>query len=128
MRGGELLDKIVRQKFFSEREARAVMERVVSAVRYLHQNGVVHRDLKPANILYADTTGEIMSNHSSSTLQAFGFVLYTVGARIPNTFGFRMVHSCSVLVPTIRKLNFQNGHSKLDRFIYKCYSSMTYNL
>jgi p90 ribosomal S6 kinase len=37
MRGGELLDKIVRQKFFSEREARAIMERVVSAVRYLHQ-------------------------------------------------------------------------------------------
>ena len=60
MRGGELLDKIVRQKFFSEREARAVMERVVSAVRYLHQNGVVHRDLKPANILYADTTGSYM--------------------------------------------------------------------
>ena len=58
MRGGELLDKIVRQKFFSEREARSVMERVVSAVRYLHQNGVVHRDLKPANILYADATGE----------------------------------------------------------------------
>ena len=57
MRGGELLDKIIRQKFFSEREARVVMERVVSAVRYLHQNGVVHRDLKPANILYADTTG-----------------------------------------------------------------------
>lgn len=36
------------------------MERVVSAVRYLHQNGVVHRDLKPANILYADETGKIM--------------------------------------------------------------------
>ena len=34
------------------------MERVVSAVRYLHQNGVVHRDLKPANILYADSTGK----------------------------------------------------------------------
>jgi len=58
MRGGELVDKLIRQKFFSEREARAVMERVVSAVRYLHQNGVVHRDLKPANILYADETGD----------------------------------------------------------------------
>ena len=40
MRGGELLDKILRQKFFSEREARAVMEKVTSAVRYLHLNGV----------------------------------------------------------------------------------------
>ena len=53
-----MLDKIVRQKFFSEREARGVMERVASAVNYLHANGVVHRDLKPANILYADKTGD----------------------------------------------------------------------
>ncbi len=40
MRGGELLDKIAKQKFFSEREARAVMTRVTGVVRYLHQNGV----------------------------------------------------------------------------------------
>ena len=39
-RGGELLDKILRQKFFSEREAKAVMERVTTTVKYLHQNGV----------------------------------------------------------------------------------------
>ena len=38
--GGELLDKIVRQKFFSEREARAVLEKIVSAVGFLHQSGV----------------------------------------------------------------------------------------
>ena len=43
MRGGELLDKILRQKFFSEREARSVMEKVTNVVKYLHQNGVVHR-------------------------------------------------------------------------------------
>ncbi|TRY76555.1 hypothetical protein TCAL_06324 [Tigriopus californicus] len=58
MRGGELLDKILRQKFFSEREARSVMEKVTAAVLYLHQNGVVHRDLKPANILYANDRGD----------------------------------------------------------------------
>ena len=40
LRGGELLDKILRQKFFSEREAKAVMERITSTVKYLHQNGV----------------------------------------------------------------------------------------
>ena len=46
----------------------------------------------------------------------------TVGARIPNKFGIRMVHCRSVLIPTIRKqniLNIQNGRSKLGRFIYK---------
>ena len=40
MRGGELLDKILKQKFFSEREARCVMEVVTSVVKYLHSNGV----------------------------------------------------------------------------------------
>lgn len=55
--GGELLDKILRQKFFSEREASAVLQTVTKAVQYLHQNGVVHRDLKPSNIMYADVSG-----------------------------------------------------------------------
>jgi len=58
MNGGELLDKILKQKFFSEKEARCVMEVVTSVVKYLHVNGVVHRDLKPANILYADDGGD----------------------------------------------------------------------
>ncbi|XP_066953718.1 ribosomal protein S6 kinase alpha-2 isoform X2 [Macrobrachium rosenbergii] len=57
MKGGELLDKILRQKFFSEREASAVLLTLTQAVQYLHQNGVVHRDLKPSNIMYADITG-----------------------------------------------------------------------
>jgi len=69
MRGGELLDKILRQKFFSEREARAVMEKVTSVVKYLHQNGVVHRDLKPSNILYSDDSG----NPETIRICDFGF-------------------------------------------------------
>jgi len=69
MRGGELLDKILRQKFFSEREARAVMEKVTNVVKYLHQNGVVHRDLKPSNILYADDSG----NPDTIRICDFGF-------------------------------------------------------
>ena len=44
---------------------------------------------------------------------------YTVGARIPNAFRIRMVHSRLVLVPTIQKPNFQNVRSELGRFIYK---------
>uniref|UniRef100_A0A1B6CU71 Ribosomal protein S6 kinase n=1 Tax=Clastoptera arizonana TaxID=38151 RepID=A0A1B6CU71_9HEMI len=53
MRGGELLDRILSHKLFSEREASAIMHTVVSTVCYLHQHGVVHRDLKPSNLLYA---------------------------------------------------------------------------
>jgi len=58
-----------RQKFFSEREARSVMEKVTNVVKYLHQNGVVHRDLKPSNILYADDSG----NPETIRICDFGF-------------------------------------------------------
>ncbi|XP_037550127.1 ribosomal protein S6 kinase alpha-3 isoform X2 [Nematolebias whitei] len=69
MKGGELLDKILRQKFFSEREASAVLYTITKTMEYLHVNGVVHRDLKPSNILYVDESG----NAESIRICDFGF-------------------------------------------------------
>lgn len=46
MRGGELLDRILKQKFFSEREASAVLHTITKTVEYLHSQGVrKHRNL-----------------------------------------------------------------------------------
>ncbi|CAB1349858.1 unnamed protein product [Coregonus sp. 'balchen'] len=69
MKGGELLDKILRQKFFSEREASAVLYTITKTVEYLHMQGVVHRDLKPSNILYVDESW----NAESIRICDFGF-------------------------------------------------------
>ncbi|XP_053238359.1 ribosomal protein S6 kinase alpha-2 isoform X2 [Podarcis raffonei] len=69
MRGGELLDRILRQKCFSEREASAVLCTITKTVNYLHSQGVVHRDLKPSNILYMDESG----NPDSIRICDFGF-------------------------------------------------------
>ncbi|XP_063246678.1 ribosomal protein S6 kinase alpha-2 isoform X2 [Prinia subflava] len=69
MRGGELLDRILRQKCFSEREASAVLCTITRTVDYLHSQGVVHRDLKPSNILYMDESG----NPDSIRICDFGF-------------------------------------------------------
>ncbi len=46
MKGGELFDKIIKQKTFSEREASAIMETLVSTVAYLHKNGVTNAFLQ----------------------------------------------------------------------------------
>jgi len=58
MKGGELYDKIIKQKVFSEREASQVIHQIAKVLEYLHSNNIVHRDLKPSNILYADETNK----------------------------------------------------------------------
>ncbi|XP_027959042.1 ribosomal protein S6 kinase alpha-2 isoform X5 [Eumetopias jubatus] len=69
MRGGELLDRILRQRYFSEREASDVLCTITKTMDYLHSQGVVHRDLKPSNILYMDESG----NPESIRICDFGF-------------------------------------------------------
>ena len=47
LKGGELLQRIRQRKKFSETEAAQVMKKLISAVNFMHFQGVVHRDLKP---------------------------------------------------------------------------------
>lgn len=49
--GGELYDKIVQMKTYSENHAAVIMKQLLSAVCYLHSHEIAHRDLKPENIM-----------------------------------------------------------------------------
>ncbi|EGR29148.1 protein kinase domain protein [Ichthyophthirius multifiliis] len=51
--GGELLERITQRKYFKEKEAAFIMEKLFSAVNHMHCKGIVHRDLKPENILFS---------------------------------------------------------------------------
>jgi len=51
--GKELFDKIVEKGQYSELDASRIVKQIVSAVDYLHANGIAHRDLKPENLLSA---------------------------------------------------------------------------
>lgn len=53
MSGGELFDRIIEKKTFSEKEAQACCRCVLSALEYMHSKRVAHRDLKPENLLLA---------------------------------------------------------------------------
>jgi calcium-dependent protein kinase len=51
--GGELFDHIASLEYFYEPTAATFMKQILSAVMYMHDNGVVHRDLKVENLLFS---------------------------------------------------------------------------
>lgn len=54
--GGELFDYLVSRGRFSEREAAQLLEGAVSALAWLHKNGIVHCDVKPENMVLQGNT------------------------------------------------------------------------
>uniref|UniRef100_F7BGM9 Protein serine kinase H2 n=1 Tax=Ornithorhynchus anatinus TaxID=9258 RepID=F7BGM9_ORNAN len=50
--GGELLDRVIAQGSFTERDATRVLQMVADGIRYLHSLRITHRNLKPENLLY----------------------------------------------------------------------------
>jgi len=52
MEGGELFDRVIERKRFSEKDAQAAAYQMTLAINYLHSHGVVHRDIKLENWLY----------------------------------------------------------------------------
>jgi serine/threonine protein kinase len=54
--GGELFEAIVASGRFSERRASVLIQKMLSAVKHLHEHKIVHRDLKPENFIFSDNT------------------------------------------------------------------------
>ena len=49
--GGELFDRIILNKFYSEENARTIFRQMITAIIYCHLSSVCHRDLKPENFI-----------------------------------------------------------------------------
>jgi len=80
--GGELFDRIVEKGSYSEKDAADLIKQVLSAVAYMHEEGVVHRDLKPENLLYysPDAESKIMiSDFGLSKMEESGVMATACG-------------------------------------------------
>lgn len=56
--GGELFDRIVKEKNISEPLSATILDQVVRAMRYAHDRKIAHRDLKPENICFCSANAE----------------------------------------------------------------------
>ena len=50
--GGDLFDHLITHGQYTEKEAATLLEKVISAINYLHSSQICHRDIKPENFLY----------------------------------------------------------------------------
>ena len=75
--GGELLQKLTREKNFSELKAANIMRKLLSAVLYCHNNRICHRDLKPENCLIVDN-----SDNSDIKIIDFGLAVITTEEQV----------------------------------------------
>jgi formylglycine-generating enzyme required for sulfatase activity len=66
---GVALDELAKQrqgKPFTEAELRGLLERVLSALGYLHERGIYHRDIKPGNILITSEGNSVLIDFGSA--------------------------------------------------------------
>eukprot|EP01128_Nolandella_sp_AFSM9_P008769 TRINITY_DN5445_c0_g1_i1.p1 TRINITY_DN5445_c0_g1~~TRINITY_DN5445_c0_g1_i1.p1 ORF type:complete len:352 (+),score=97.40 TRINITY_DN5445_c0_g1_i1:33-1058(+) len=66
--GGELFDRVIELRRFTEVDAAHTMTEAFNAVKHVHDNGYVHRDIKPENLLLASK-----SSDAAVKLADFGF-------------------------------------------------------
>ncbi|XP_040578742.1 calcium/calmodulin-dependent protein kinase type 1 isoform X1 [Lepeophtheirus salmonis] len=80
--GGELFDRIVEKGSYTEKDAADLIKQVLSAVAYMHTEGVVHRDLKPENLLYHSTDEDskiMISDFGLSKMEDSGIMATACG-------------------------------------------------
>ena len=56
--GGELFDRIVTMKYFTEDLTAKLIENLLGVLKYMHSLNICHRDLKPENLLMKDAAAK----------------------------------------------------------------------
>lgn len=136
---GDLL-RLLRSSPIEQKFAMKTIDQILSAVEYLHANGIAHRDIKLENILISKRTGAKLCDFGLSTITFDGKVTGNCGSieyaapeaiEQPSYDGFKAdMWSVGVVIYAIfsRKLPFQNSNKGgyFDRYNYEAPIDMTF--
>ncbi|EFC47690.1 serine/threonine protein kinase [Naegleria gruberi] len=76
--GGELFDKIVAARKFTEDVARRYFQQLIDGIAYCHANRIAHRDLKPENLLLDSHDNLKITDFGLSGMMKQGVMLETI--------------------------------------------------
>ncbi|XP_022975823.1 calcium-dependent protein kinase 29 [Cucurbita maxima] len=95
--GGELFDRIIKKKSYSEREAASICKQILNVVHACHFMGVMHRDLKPENFL-------MVSEDDDSPIKAtdFGLSVFIEEGKVYR----EIVGSAYYIAPEVLRRNY----------------------
>ena len=75
--GKDFLDYLVEKKKLDEQEACKYFQQIISAIEYLHKQGISHRDLKPENMILTKSNDLKLIDFGLSNTYAQGELLST---------------------------------------------------
>lgn len=101
MSGGELFDRVVEKKRFTEKDAADTLYQILLAINYIHSHGIVHRDVKLENFLF--------ESKGSAHLKLIDFGFSKIW--LPNT---TMAMSCGTLAYVAPEVLDQKYTSQCD--------------
>lgn len=76
MQGGGLVDQISTQRMFSEKKVINIVQQLLGALNFLHENNIVHRDVKSENILLQQSLYSCGEDEVVAKLADFGLACY----------------------------------------------------
>jgi len=102
LEGGELFERVVKNKTFTELDAAVAANEMFRAISYIHTRGVVHRDLKPENFMYSERDGDFLK------LIDFGFSKFYRGVLMQEALG-----TLPYAAPEVLNRNYSHGSCDL---------------
>jgi len=80
--GGELFDRIIELRRYTEKDASHVMSQALNGLKCMHDKNLIHRDLKPENLLLSSKNPD-----ATVKLADFGFATICAGLDLDEMLG-----------------------------------------